>query len=130
MDEAVKPPAMATMTTTGLAAVLAALLAYGAHAGPLADPTRPPAWLAGPVPGSGATAATAAPAKPVLQSVLMARQPGGRQVAVIDGETVRLGGAFRGAVLVRMTDTEVELQRGASRQILRLFAVPAAKSAK
>lgn len=125
MDDAVTP----FLTTILMAAVLACCT-HAVHAGPLADPTRPPARLAGSAPGHAATAAPAAPAEPVLQSVLRARQPGGRQVAVIDGETVRLGGAFRGAVLVRMTDTEVELQRGARRQILTLFAAPKAKSAK
>jgi MSHA biogenesis protein MshK len=61
---------------------------------------------------------------------LTAREPGGRQVAVIDGETVRLGASFHGAVLVRMTDTEVELRRGANRQVLKLFAAAGPKSAK
>ena len=132
MDEAVTPHGLTTlmsaMMTTAMAAVLACG-AHAAHAGPLADPTRPPASLAKALSGPAA-AAPAAPAGPVLQSVLMSRQPGGRQIAVIDGETVRLGGTFRGAVLVRMTNTEVELQRGASRQVLKLFAAPAAKSTK
>lgn len=132
MDEAVTPRGlialMANLMTTTVAAVLACC-AHTAHAGPLVDPTRPPASLAKALSGPAA-AAPAAPAGPVLQSVLMARQPGGRQIAVIDGETVRLGGTFRGAVLVRMTNTEVELQRGASRQVLKLFAAPAAKSTK
>ena len=130
MDEAVTPHGLTTlmsaMMTTAMAAVLACG-AHAAHAGPLADPTRPPANLAKALSGP---AAPAAPVGPVLQSVLMSRQPGGRQIAVIDGETVRLGGTFRGAVLVRMTKTEVELQRGASRQVLKLFAAPAAKSTK
>ena len=102
-------------------AVLAAMLVAGAlaQAQALPDPTRPPpVMMKAP---AGATAA-AAPAGPVLQSVLIGRQAGGRQVAVIDGETVRLGGAFRGAVLVRMTETEVELRRGQERQVLKLFA--------
>ncbi len=105
----------------------AALLAAGAvHAQPLADPTRPPAL---PAAAGAGSAISAAPAGPVLQSVLIARQPGGRQVAVIDGQTVRLGGAFRGAVLVRMSDTDVELRRGASRQVLKLFAAPGTPTA-
>ena len=135
MDDAVKPRGPTTlmnaMLTTAMAAMLACCApAHAAQAKPLADPTRPPASLAKVLSGPAAIAAPDAAAGPVLQSVLMARQPGGRQVAVIDGETVRLGGAFRGAVLVRMTNTEVELQRGASRQVLKLFAAPAATSAK
>jgi MSHA biogenesis protein MshK len=100
-------------------AVLAAMLAAAAlaQAQALSDPTRPP-----PLMTMKAPAGAAAPAGPVLQSVLIGRQAGGRQVAVIDGETVRLGGAFRGAVLVRMSETEVELKRGQERQVLKLFA--------
>jgi MSHA biogenesis protein MshK len=110
MDQAVK-----------LAMLLAALGACAfAQAQALQDPTRPPAAMVKPVPG--APGAAAGPAGPVLQSVLIAREAGGRQVAVIDGEAVRLGGAFHGAVLVRMTQTEVELKRGAQRQVLKLFA--------
>ncbi|WP_426176276.1 MSHA biogenesis protein MshK [Massilia sp. TWR1-2-2] len=95
----------------------------GASAQALQDPTRPPASMIKPQPGAAAVAD--APSAPVLQSVLVAREPGGRQVAVIDGEAVRLGGAFRGAVLVRISDGEVELQRGQQRQVLKLFAGPA-----
>lgn len=109
MDKAVKPFA------------LLALLAAGAVQGQaLVDPTRPPALLLARAPAGAHVAAPSA--GPVLQSVLIGRQAGGRQVAVIDGETVRLGGSFRGAVLVRMSETEVELQRGRERQVLKLFA--------
>jgi MSHA biogenesis protein MshK len=104
--------------------VLAALLAAGsAGAQALADPTRPPPLLLARTP-AGAQAASPS-SGPVLQSVLVGRQAGGRQVAVIDGETVRLGATFRGAVLVRITETEVELQRGRERQVLKLFAAGA-----
>ena len=118
MDEAVKLIA---------AALLAAGALGAAHAQPLADPTRPPAILSRPPAGAAASAPAAGP---VLQSVLIARHAGGRQVAVIDGETVRLGGAFHGAVLVRMNETEVELQRGSTRQVLKLFAAASPKTAK
>jgi MSHA biogenesis protein MshK len=108
MDKAVKLAALAAMLAAGALA----------QAQALSDPTRPPPMMLKAPPGTAA----AAPAGPVLQSVLIGRQAGGRQVAVIDGETVRLGGAFRGAVLVRMTETEVELRRGQERQVLKLFA--------
>jgi MSHA biogenesis protein MshK len=112
MDDAVKH--VRTLLT---AAVL--LATYGAaHAEQLRDPTRPPArlFLAGGVAPGAAAAASA----PQLQSVLIGRQAGGRHVAVIDGETVRLGDSFRGARVVRMTQTEVELMRGRERQVLKL----------
>jgi MSHA biogenesis protein MshK len=99
------------------------LAAQAGQAQGLPDPTRPPAQaqLA-----ARLGEAVAAPSGPQLQSVLIAREPGGRQVAVIDGETVRLGDTFHGARLVRMTQGEVELVRGRERQVLKLNAPPAA----
>lgn len=118
MDEAVTRAAML------LAGALVLAPFAGAQAGPLRDPTRPPAQLflvRGVAPGAATTAAA-----PQLQSVLIGRQAGGRHVAVIDGETVRLGDMFRGARVVRMTQTEVELLRGRERQVLRLAGADAA----
>jgi MSHA biogenesis protein MshK len=118
MDEAVN--------ANPIKALLAAGALCAAHAGAqaLEDPTRPPASLMQAAPGG---AVPAAPAEPQLQSVLIARQDGGRHVAVIDGQTVRLGESYKGAVLTRMSETEVVLQRGTERQVLKLF--PAAHKA-
>jgi MSHA biogenesis protein MshK len=116
MDKAVKLFALIAMLAAGAAQ---------AQAPALADPTRPPPLLA---PTSAGAPSAGTSGAPVLQSVLIGRQAGGRQVAVIDGETVRLGGSFRGAVLVRMTETEVELQRGRERQVLKLFAAAGART--
>lgn len=92
------------------------LLAAGsAAAQSLADPTRPPASLAR---ASGEPAAVSS--APQLQSVLISREPGGRHVAVIDGDTVRLGQTWHGAVVARITESEVELVRGRERQTLKL----------
>jgi MSHA biogenesis protein MshK len=107
-------------------ALLAAAAFLGAHAQALDDPTRPPAALISAE--AGGVAAPAAPGVPQLQSVLIARHPGGRHVAVIDGQTVRLGGRFKGAVVSRMTETEVVLSRGAERQVLKLFVTPVQKA--
>jgi MSHA biogenesis protein MshK len=119
MDEAVK----------SLRALLAAAVLLGvygaAQAQALRDPTRPPARLfaaSAAVPGASAQA-------PQLQSVLIGRQAGGRHVAVIDGETVRLGDSFRGARVARMTQTEVELVRGRERQVLKLAGAEIAPEA-
>jgi MSHA biogenesis protein MshK len=122
MDEAVNPVRM-------LVAAAVLLGAYGAaHAQMLRDPTRPPAQLV--ALRVGAAGAGGASAAPQLQSVLIGRQAGGRQVAVIDGETVRLGDSFRGARVARMTQTEVELVRGRERQVLKLFAPEAIAGGK
>ncbi|WP_229477286.1 hypothetical protein [Massilia rubra] len=103
-----------------LSAVSLALVWVGpaGAAGPLPDPTRPPARLYTP-----ADDAAAAPQsmEPQLQSVLIARHAGGRHVAVIDGQTVRLGEQFRGARVARMTDNEVVLVKGREQRVLRLF---------
>ncbi|WP_054267817.1 hypothetical protein [Massilia antarctica] len=101
----------------------AALALQGAAvAQPLADPTRPPARFYTP---AGDPAAAPPPpmanAAPQLQSVLIARHPGGRHVAVIDGQTVRLGDQFKGARVAQMTQTEVVLVDGKSRRVLRLY---------
>jgi MSHA biogenesis protein MshK len=93
----------------------------------LQDPTRPPAALTAGQGASGQPAAAAerGPQLPQLQSVLIARQPGGRHVAVIDGETLRLGDSFRGARVARIEQNEVELVRGRTRQVLKLNAAAA-----
>lgn len=113
MDQAVNP-------MRAVLALTLVLAAHAAHAQALQDPTRPPGQF-----GAHAGAGAALPAQPQLQSVLIAPAAGGRRVAVIDGETVRLGGSFRGAQVVRMTQTEVELARGRERQVLKLYG-PAA----
>lgn len=115
MDETLTRPRI-----LGVLVLLAAALAPGlAQALPqvLRDPTRPP-----PLPGQALTGAEAAQSAraPQLQSVLVAR--GGRHVAVIDGQSVRVGDSFRGARVTRIDDDEVQLTRGRERQVLRLHA--------
>jgi MSHA biogenesis protein MshK len=44
-----------------------------------------------------------------------------RNVAVINGQTVPLGGKFRDATLTRITETGVELRNGSRVEVLRLF---------
>jgi MSHA biogenesis protein MshK len=117
MDEAVKETPVKHLILTTLAAL--ALVQLPAAAQSLADPTRPPALLA------SSSAAGLEDGLPRLQSVLISPRAGGRHVAVIDGETVRLGDSFRGARVARMTQTEVELVRGRERQVLRLDALAA-----
>jgi MSHA biogenesis protein MshK len=92
-----------------------------AHAQSLQDPTRPPAASAVGENGGPAYAG------PTLQSVLIGRQPGGRRVAVIDGDTVRLGETWNGARVTRIAAHEVELVRGKERQVLKLATDPASE---
>jgi MSHA biogenesis protein MshK len=110
MDEAVTR--MKTLLFfTGLA------LAAAASAQALQDPTRPPDSMV-----AGSTASGSAAAAPQLQTILIGRAPGGRHLAVIDGETVRPGDSFHGARVARIAENEVELVRGRERQVLRLTA--------
>lgn len=112
---------MKTSTALTLAAFVLAspLLASQARA-ELPDPTRPPATL-----GLRAGADAAGDGLPRLQSILISPRQGGRHVAVIDGETVRLGERYKGARVARMTQSQVELVRGQERQVLRLHPAAA-----
>ena len=100
-----------------LAVVLAMALACAAPgvSAQLADPTRPPpeAQLVAGVP--------AAPVRsgPQLQSVLNGNH--GRQVAVIDGQALRVGDKINGATLVQVGKDQVVLQHGRVRQVLKLY---------
>jgi MSHA biogenesis protein MshK len=93
-----------------------------ARAQALQDPTRPPAAFMAGQGAAGQPAAAPVDRQPhmQLQSVLIARQPGGRHLAVIDGETLRLGDTYRGARVARIEQDEVELVRGRTRQVLKL----------
>ncbi len=113
MDEAVKSAAIAAARTCAALAFFSASCAAGAQA--LQDPTRPPAAAA-----AGHAAAAAGNDGPRLQTVLVGRAPGGRHMAVIDGETVRPGDDFHGARVASIKDDEVVLVRGRERQVLRL----------
>lgn len=92
--------------------VVATAFAPSAAAENLRDPTRPanlePSAMDGGQSYSG----------PQLQSILIAP---GRKAAVIDGQSIKLGDKFGDARLVRVTDSEVALQRGNDMQILKLF---------
>lgn len=121
MDEAVTARAGAALL------LLTAALGGPATGQALTDPTRPPPSLLVVVPGG--VAMPAVPAEPQLQSVLVSTRAGGRRVAVIDGQSLRVGEEFGGAVLSRITETEVELRRGSGRQVLRLFPAADLKAA-
>jgi MSHA biogenesis protein MshK len=100
-----------------LAPFLALSLAWpGAQAQTLDDPTRPPAALWAP-----ANAAPVVAARPQLQSVLISTQPGGRRLAIIDGQTVKVGGKVGDAVVTEIHDTAVVLRRGKSLETFKLY---------
>jgi MSHA biogenesis protein MshK len=94
--------------------LFAAANSAGAQA--VQDPTRPPQALIKPVAGAASAGA------PQLQSILVARGPGGRRVAVIDGNMVRIGDMVGGARVTGMTASSVQLQRGGKRETLKMTA--------
>lgn len=116
MDRTVNA-ALAALAGVGTALLLASL---PAAAQGLGDPTQPPpAAMLAPVAGA---APAAAPAGPELQSLLVSRNPGGRKVAVISGQTVRVGARVGDAVVTSIGEQEVVLRRGKQFQTLKLVS--------
>lgn len=95
-----------------LAALLALAWAGAGSASSLSDPTRPPDFAA-----RTARAAPAGPARPVLQSTLVAPD---RKTAVISGKQVQIGDSFQGAVITDITAYEVRMRKGGRETRLRL----------
>lgn len=93
------------------------LLALPLSAQNVSDPTQPPAALIGAV-GPGESLATPAAG---LQSILISRNPGGRKVAVINGQVLRIGDKFGSAVVINITPAAVVLRRGKAVETLKLF---------
>ena len=111
---------------------LCLLTSVFSYAEDLPDPTRPPANLfvpssAGGVgAGSGADSVISAVAgrgatqyrSSGLHTIIISES---RRAAIIDGQTVELGGQHGNAQLVEVNEGNVVLQRAQSRQVLTLF---------
>lgn len=126
MDETVSRPSFARHRL--LALLPAVLWSACAWSQGLADPTVPPPEARQAL---GVDAAPPVSKGPQLQSVLVGSN--GRQVAVIDGQTVRRGEKFNGALLVRVDKNHAVLRRGAQTQVLTLYperAEPNTKAGK
>lgn len=112
------------------ATLLAAPLCAAAQTHPgLTDPTRPPPEALQ-LQAPGAAPVQSGPHKPVLQSVLVGKGHEGREVAVIDGEIVRKGQAFHGAVLEEVGTNMAVLRRGNKTETLILFPLAAGSRKK
>lgn len=88
-----------------------AALPASAYPQALMDPMRPPAFDA-----AGAASGDAASSR--LKSTLLSN---GRRLAIIDGQTVPLGGRIGDATLVEITPTKVILRRGSETEALLLL---------
>lgn len=96
--------------------LFATLFSIAAIAEELPDPTRPPASLTAPVvaPASGVVANQPAG----LQSIIISKT---RRAAIIDGETVELGGKYGDAKLIEVNEGSVVLRSAQGRQVMTLF---------
>lgn len=84
-------------------------------AGELSDPTLPPVSIAAPLDESIKVKEN----QPVgLQFVLISPH---RRAAIIDGQTVELGGRFGGGKLIEVNETNVVLKTPQGRQVLTLY---------
>ncbi len=100
------------LTSLAATRVIAAEMDAASPTHGFADPTRPPYG------GRAGAADESRVAGPELQSVLISTT---RNVAVINGQTVPLGGKFRDATLIGITGSGVELRSGSRVEVLRLF---------
>lgn len=85
---------------------------HGAPADVLVDPTRPPSFA-----GGAAETEKSGQAR-VVQSVLIAP---GRTIAVVNGETLRVGSSVGSAKVVKIDQTGVTLSNSGKLEVLRLF---------
>lgn len=95
--------------------LLALVLPVGASADDLPDPTRPPAAIMAPAAeglGPVEEASTG------LQSIIISSK---RRAAIIDGETVELGGRHGDARLVEVNESSVVLKGPQGKEVLTLF---------
>ena len=99
-----------------ISALLMALLSVAATAEELADPTRPPASLTAPVAAPASGVPEIRPAR--LQSIFISKT---RRAAIIDGESVELGGKYGDAKLIEVNEGSVILRGAQGRQVMTLF---------
>lgn len=96
--------------------LIVALFSVAAAAEELPDPTRPPAGLAAPVAAPASGVPEIRPAR--LQSILISKT---RRAAIIDGESVELGGKYGDAKLIEVNEGSIVLRGTQGRQVMTLF---------
>lgn len=93
--------------------IFLSVMSWGVCAEELSDPTRPPAAVA---PAAGGAPEENQPSG--LQSIIISKT---RRAAIIDGETVELGGKHGDARLIEVNEGSVVLKSAKGRQVLTLF---------
>lgn len=93
--------------------IFIALFSVAANTEELTDPTRPPPGIIAAPEGE-----TAESQPPGLQSIIISKT---RRAAIIDGETVELGGKHGDAKLIEVNEGNVVLQGAQGRQVQSLF---------
>jgi MSHA biogenesis protein MshK len=88
------------------------------YAEDLPDPTRPPASIFAPAAGVGVGREAMENQSSGLHTIIISET---RRAAIIDGQTVELGGEHGDARLIEVNEGGVVLQRAQSRQVLTLF---------
>lgn len=96
--------------------LIIALFSVAAAAEELSDPTRPPTSLTAPVAAPASGVPEIRPAK--LQSILISKT---RRAAIIDGESVELGGKYGDAKLIEVNEGSIVLRGAQGRQVMTLF---------
>jgi len=100
------------LLAASLAATTGLVLGEEVKSASSADPTRPPAAMLDPSPSNAAEVSSG------LQTVIVRKK--GRSLAVINGQTVELGGKVGDARLVKINESQVELQGPGGKEIMRL----------
>jgi len=98
-------------------AAFALLAAPSVFAQTLSDPTRPPGAALGRGPVVAAPAPV--PGYSPVQVVIISKD---RHQATIDGQTVKLGGRYGNATVVRITEEEIVLQRPEATETIKLYS--------
>lgn len=106
-----------------LAVAAAGLLAASCAHAQYADPMRPP--------GASAADASSGAAEGGVQLVIVRR--GSKASAVINGQTVKVGGLLDGKRVLKISESEIVLQGETGREVLKVMPavdkVPAGKTA-
>lgn len=94
--------------------LLAGFVGAGSALAQVPDPTRPAAAVM----MTEAAGSGAAPVESGVQTVIL--RPGGKSVAVVNGQQVAVGGKFGDKRVIKITESEVVLKGESGREVIRV----------